>query len=1012
MDIHKLPYLSLNFFYHQFSPAAKRIFWVICIALLVTGALLMSAFHAPEFWSLEVREVADTHIEPVVVNTIQHNYRDFDLSMNAYWQEVSYTAGPINPSPFPIIIFWLLQAIGWGVLLAAASQIKSRWAYLFYLLFAFFLHFSDVAKGIYSGPGHQILEFSIGLGILAFAFVLQEGILRMKLGYRVLTFTGILLFIFGIAFGIGGWATWHQMSANSFSYLTLISILMLFFIGKEPTNLIIFAATNRPNRQNRLDHRLMGAILVLLLIAEFFALIQYLRFDWAPVVDLGIKPLHLIVLSAILMPFTTQNQYHFVKRIIASNTSFTLLLSSLSLIMLSFFFLVFSQGDEIFVSMIERLAIIFFFSIGLVHTIYLFGNFMPLLQQKVNLYYLLTTGRRIPFATIWFAGIIALVFAEGKESWKTPRLVLYSQALQHADHSMVMQERQEAMEGYENASFFAPGNIKAHYNLASLIVANPKRTQDALHAYQRATAVQYFPHAHLNAANLQAYEGTVQAARTTLKKGLADGGPNPYLANNLGLYYLEAGNPDSAILSFQAALQADLSLSSVYSNLAHVYHRFEREAEALAFFNASIDTQHPSAAAFCNALFYQLLTQQPVLEANTDLTSVEDYFVQYNLQLNQLRGGEHLLAAKGVKSLLSQDPSPETLILDSYLMFLQDSVENARSRMKYVAESYPSHRAQAHTLMGMAYYQHDVPEMARYFFLQAAEAGDPFGGLYAAKMELDLGKSDSAFEHLSTLRIAHDTLWNPVAKELGMLYSAIGEELIANTEWDMGSLSRNERIRVARYADTLSDGNIALNHFLPLLEQDSTDSTPFIEMGKIYNRMKDVRALENLRYGRSLHPRQTALDLELARAHFIGGNIDSATLLLESIQSDSALALSIGELNAELALAAGDTGTAVSQLELIFQSDPFRQSTVIRLAELFRESTDWDKGNQLITTALNLNDQQPVFWYYYAVFSQAWNLPEDAGYGAAKAIELTDDLATQQAIASEFATELRTIVSD
>lgn len=1010
MDINRLPFLSLNFFYYQFSPAAKRLFVGLSLASLLFGALFVWALYDPEFWSIEVREVPDTETTAVVIDSIHAHYRTFDLTFPAYYQQVSYTAGPITPGPWALILFWLGQIAGWSFLLAAATEIRSRWAYLFYFLFVLFLHFSDVTQSLYAGAGYQVLGFAISIGILALAYAFQTFMIRLKFPLRILAFASILLVLFGAVWLKGGWLEWHRMSTTSFSYLFLLGILFLFFIGKEPTNLIIFAGTNRPQRNGRLDYRIILTALLLLLVVEFLALTQYLSLSWAPELDLLIRPAHLIVISSLLMPFLSQNQYHQVKLRITTNLSYTFLLSGFTLIVLSFFFLVISQGDEIFVAAIERLAIIFFFSMGLFHVLFLLGNHFELLRQRINLYYVLAHGNRVPFAVIWFAGILAVVFAEGSESWKTPRLLLYSQTLQSADHALLAGDREAAMQEYSNASFFAPGNIKAHYNQASLLVADPRQLRDALSYYEQATRYQKFPYAQLNAANLLAYDNEPDAAQAMLLKGLQASPANPYLANNLGTYYLAAGMADSAILRFQQALGADISLSSVYGNLAQLYQQYERPEEALAFYRAGVDLRNPSAPAVCNALYYQLLTGQSVLPEGSNFSQHPDYFVRYNAQLDRLGKGHLEEVAAGIKALIAEDPTPGTLLLDAYLMFRQDSVENARSRMKYVAESFPSEAAKAHRLTALAYYQRNVPEMARHYFLLAAAAGDPYGSLFAAKTELDMGLTDSAFVHLSALRVQHPELWTAVAKEMGMLYSAYGQPIIADTEWDMTTLSPEEQIRVACYADTLQSGNAALNHFLAVVDKDSAAIAPYLEMGRIFNRLRDPRAIENLRYGLHLHPENVPMRLELARAFVLQAQSDSAQTLLQA-PIDSTFALEAGEVNAELAIALRDTAAAIEQLETIFEADPFRQSVILRLAGLYRSLEAWDKGNQLITQAVNLNDQNPDIWYYYAVFSRAWNLNEDAGYGAIKAIELTPNPRRRQAITTEFETEIREAAS-
>ena len=79
---------------------------------------------------------------------------------------------------------------------------------------------------------------------------------------------------------------------------------------------------------------------------------------------------------------------------------------------------------------------------------------------------------------------------------------------------------------------------------------------------------------------------------------------------------------------------------------------------------------------------------------------------------------------------------------------------------------------------------------------------------------------------------------------------------------------------------------------------------------------------------------------------------------------------------------------------------------------IYAVCVNYDAGNALITEALESNTENAEFWYYYAVFSKGWNLADDAGYGALKAIELTYLSQRKKEIEREFSQEIRTLSSE
>jgi Flp pilus assembly protein TadD len=149
--------------------------------------------------------------------------------------------------------------------------------------------------------------------------------------------------------------------------------------------------------------------------------------------------------------------------------------------------------------------------------------------------------------------------------------------------------------------------------------------------------------------------------------------------------------------------------------------------------------------------------------------------------------------------------------------------------------------------------------------------------------------------------------------------------------------------------------------------------------------------------------------LELSRAYLMQGQADSASLYLAKLP-ETAIPLEQNKLKASIAYMQGDTATARSLLEASYLEAPMDQEVIIALAAIYDAQGDDDAGNALIGNALSLNTEHPDIWYYYAVFSRAWGQTRDAGFGALRAIELSQGEARKRAIQKEFQSEIEEVI--
>ncbi len=1025
MDLKKLPFLPLHYFYVLFEKFQKGLFIFLLACVLGAGIWTLVGAIWPEYTALELIEIPQTDVEKVPLHQVEHNYRSFDFSINAFRQWVTFSASPILPKASGIIIFSLLQIIGWSVWLAAASEIQSRGSYVFYILYALFLYASNLFsflipdEVLLNSLGNieflaRTVKFLLALPPLILAYCFQLKIISGKFSLRLLLFIAWHLALFAFPYFLGGWQALHEISVQEYGFHFLFALLFLFFIGKEPTKILFAAATNRKQRNTRVDYRLIIGFCLILLVVEFFWLIEYVNFGLLKDVKLGFRPIYLLVLSAILMVFTSQNHYHQVKGIFSTQANFTFLLLSWTIIVLSFIGYQYSLGDPLFKFTLERAAVIFFLSMGLFHTLFVLSNHLPLLKGKVNLYYIMThrgPKGKFDYYVIWTAGIVSIISAGGYENWKSWDLFQHSYYVNAGDQELIQGKSNEAQEYYLLARGNSQVSPKANYNLASILLANPYKTADAVQYYQDASRIIDFPYARINAASLLALNSQVRDARTILQGAREN---NPYVENNLAILFLQEEQVDSAIVHFKKALLANPEISAIYSNLGMTYLDEEFLTEAQQFIQAANESSIESTSSRTNQLFFQLKHPDLYFLPLAD-QPIDDLFFSYNKVLNKLKNAPSQFDTKEIRGLLeeSQLQSPELLLLDGIRLFYQDSIKYATTRIDFINSNYPSHAADANYLLALGFYERGVPEMALKYFNRAGEAGFAKAYLHAAQMEIELGRADSANVHLSYLSVTEEELYEEIAKERAMLLLPyVQNDVFASKMANLDELSFQENILLGMYSDSLNQYITALNAFRNAQQIDSAHIAPYLELGRIYNKYQDSLAINNLEAGLQLtDANDPDLLLELSRAYLLQKQMNKAEELFQTLPVDTSLNIERLRLTGELALAKGDTVAAIKSFATIHGEDKLDQKAILELCKIFAMQKNYDAGNALITEALEDNTENAEFWYFYAVFSKAWDLEEDTGFGAMKALELTYSSDRKKEISKEFSKEIRILRS-
>ncbi|MEL6672633.1 MAG: hypothetical protein AAFR61_10600 [Bacteroidota bacterium] len=1018
MDLNRLPFLPLSYFYHQFSRPQKIFFGVgFGVLLLLLGGLLHAQIY-PDSWVLDILEVPQSKTAWTQVAEQEHHYRSFDVSFRAFFQQLTYSAGPLEVSLAASLIFLVIQWLGWSLLITTASMIKSRWSYLFYFLFALFIHFADAARTLI--PDQPALAYAVEFGYvmanLGLAYALQSNMLYWSLGLRFLVFSLLNGAILGSAIWAGGWEQAHLIGTNSYFFLVILSVIFIWFLGKEPTNIVFAAATNRPQKSGRLPFQPLLILLLLLLVFEFLLLSEYMPWRFIENYSMGIRPTHLLLLSGAFYLFTSQNHFHQVKHIFSTQLNFTMIMLGLGLVCFSFFFWNYTAGDPLFVFILERTAIIFFVAMGVAHVFFVFGNHLPALRQRVNLFYVMARATRFPISNVFLVGLIAIVSAEGYENKKSITLFMHSYICHQADYAMLKNEELEAAAFYQLALKESPVSRKALYNLGGLSLQGPDQLPIAINYFYEAAEATDDPWARINAATLLELYQEPDRARALLSAEMLKARPHPYLVNNLAVLYQQNGQVDSAILCWKAGLKGNPDLAPLYANLGIHYWEQELPEEARRFTRQAIEEDPSSVIAQTNAAFFYLNGQDsldlpPIQIEDGDRDAI---FLQYNHHLTDWKKHGRLTDGEGLAALVeaSQFQFADAMLLEGFHFLQEDSILYATSRMDYLRENFPALAAQSQFLLGLGFYKKNLPEMARKYFLQAGRQGNPFGWLRAAQMDIELGRKDSAYDKLRSMRVTYDTLFSAASVEMALLERPFVSAEGGLSTFDYGGLGFNEQMRMGLYADSLGQFLTARQSFQAAQTLDSMSIAPYLELGRLFNKYRDPDAILNLQAGLTYtSSKAEPLQLELARAYSLQGMQAKADSLLSTIEAPE-LTWEKLKLEAAWKLAAGDTLGAIVRWDSVHQAQPFDRVSILSLCALYEATEAVEAGNLLTAEALEINTENPDIWMYYAVFARAWNMAEDAGFGALKAIELSDDPRRKREIENRFKPEILAAIAN
>ncbi|MBK9448115.1 MAG: hypothetical protein IPN95_01600 [Bacteroidetes bacterium] len=1014
----KLKLIPIWQFFKDMPLVNKLLFGILFLSLIGTAVVTVMGAENPARWVLEVNELSQSSEEQVALRTYTHNYRTMQTEIGAWKEDVVYFATRITPQAWQVWAFVIAQILGWAFLLASASYVRNFVAYAIFFVFGIF-SFLINAQGAGSDLTYWLVNLGFALVIFAPAFLLQQEILKLKFALRVLVFGIGVALPFGLQYFQGGWVQLHSGTAASTLVLVVLTAVYLIFISNDLSNLLFYTATNAKSQKFRFKFPIIFTAFLVISAIEFVMLQKEMRWDLlSEGDDIALRPIHLVALAAVISVGTKQNMGPVLKNFIP-NLAMSNGFAALGLISMSFIAYMVSLGEYLFLHLIERFAIIFFFLTGLAHFFYIFYNFGPLIRARLNFYFLSMMPRKLMYFFVVIFAVGGAVALEGSSQASSQRLIKETLYNRLGDDALLRGEVNEALLEYTAAVSEARGSVKGNYNLAMLEMGLTADLAKAREHFQHASDFIPFPFAFLNWGNLEQSEYSPRQASVVLRRGTR-AIPNAYLSNNLATAFLQLDEPDSAILEMKEALRLQPENSAFYSNLGRIYMDYDKIPEAKSFLEAGLDVPVVHRATVTNALFLNLRHNAKIAvdEKLAELPQIKaSWETNFNFAIDRYHQGD----IEGARRLLTHGkPEPasysdstasgslraDSLLLDGMLLFEKGEIARAISRMDFIDVNFPAYRAYTNHFLGASFFGTGSPEMAAAFFRKSVEYGRSSDLLAEAMMEFDRGNLDYAYMQLNLARSQDSTLFEAANLETAKIQLANGDYFFATIGMDVNALKVADWMQIGLAAGKRGNKAAALEAFRRVIAIDPENTAPFVEMARISMDLGDTLALENLLPAIEIDDEDLEVNLVHAQILIRQGDVSGANPIVKKLQSKAAKNRKVRIVSAEFAAAQGDTTNAIQQFESLRKENPIDPAVVLPLSRIYRAKRMDFEGQNMMIAAKDLNPENPDFWYEIAHFERLLVRPEEAGANALEAMKRSTSIERSRQISEEFKEEI------
>jgi predicted Zn-dependent protease len=985
----KVPVSTFFQFLDFFNPGGKKLFWFLWGALGLSLILLCVTLYSPTAWVSEVKPLAESGAETIILQTVQENYREIDLYSKAFSNFIQFSSSHFSPSSFLLYVWLFLQIIGWSALLAGGSRLEGILSYIPLLGVCSFLYLSEFSSVfILDFTYHKAGTFLIILPFLVFYYLLKIRTLTLNLtqqwGIYVIAF-----FLLFLATGLaGGMPALYKTATYAYRLHLVVIALFILFIAKDIPALLTWLVIRNTEASARKKYAWWAAALLALVLLNvwFFFLPEYQN----------IQPLHLFIIAAFITVFLSQNIFKAIGGILNSQFALSLLILGAGLLATGGVAFYTGNGELTFLKNIQLVVNFAFGVFGGLFAIYLIVNWGPALRAGNYFWEELYTGKSFRFAPVWMITLILWLIYDGVNLWQTYYALHCANQNIKGDYYLLSGDENEARLMYQIATNYAEFDLKANFNLANVLMGALQYppTQEQVIKVQN-----HLKNAEIAGAPILArlkqgrffvILGLNQAAKMFYFSRL-ESAPSPELFCNLAGVYFNEGKLDSTEYCLMKALALTPENAFVNANLASLLLKKGRVKEAIAYSQKAYAQNKKDPAVLENYFLFQLVNDSlPIAEAPFRKDSNISIGFQYNQSLLALKKGNAPLADSIANWLIQRAATPEIKYLKLLTAGASEQWQKAIDWYKSLINQDPDYIPMASHALASLYYQRNTPEMAAVYFKISAQNGWPNDSLWYAYAELDAGNHYRAYDILKVLRLDRKDLADLCLREMSLLDFAHG-----NTEylgWDFSDITPNEALRGGVIGAKVENPNPALKFYQPLVDKDPKITTPYLEIGRLYRKLNgEESALRQFALGLKRDPENIPLNLEMTQSEIGLNKLEEAQKRLEKIEKKAQNYPEFLYLKALAARQQKRLSTAQTLLEQNHKQFMWHKPTVIDLAELYLQQKKFTEGFALLGKYLDYNSQSPEIWLRYYLFASQMGMPEEAERAKENILQLLDN---------------------
>jgi predicted Zn-dependent protease len=975
----------IDFFYS----AGKKLFWFLWGALGLSLILLCVTLYSPIAWVSEVKPLAESVAETIILQTVQENYREIDLYSKAFSNFIQFSSSHFSPSSFLLYTWLFLQIIGWSALLAGGSRLEGVLGYIPLLGVCSFLYLSEFSSVFISDfTYHKVGTFVIILPFLIFYYLLKIRTLTPNLTQQWGVYAIAFCLLFLATGLVGGLPALYKTATYAYRLHLVIIAVFILFVAKDIPALLTWLVIRNPETPARKKYVFWAIALLALFLLNvwFFFLPQYQN----------IQPLHLFIIATFITVFLSQNIFKTIGAILNSQFAMSLLILGAGLLATGGIAFYTGNGELTFLKNIQLVVNFVFGVFGGLFALYLIVNWGPALRAGNYFWEELYAGKSFRFAPVWVITLTFWFIYDGVNLWQTYYALHCPYHNIKGDYYLLTGDENEARLMYQIATNYAEFDLKSNFNLANVLMGalqyppTQEQVMKVQNHLKNAEKAGFPILSHLKQGRFFVLLGLNQAAKILYRSRL-ESAPSPELFCNLAGVYFNEGKLDSTEHYLKEALALAPENAFVNANLASLLLKKGRVKEAIAYSQKAYAQNKREPAVLENYFLFQLVNDSlPTAEALFQKDPNISIGFQYNQSLLALKKGNAPLADSIASWLIQRTEAPEIKFLKLLTAGAANQWQKAIDWYKSLINQDPDYTPMASHALATLYYQRNTPEMAAVYFKISAQNGWPNDSLWYAYAELDAGNHYRAYDILKVLALDRKDLADLCRREMALLDLAYGHtEYI---DWDFSDITPNEALRGGVIGAKVENPNPALKFYQPLVDKDPKITTPYLEIGRLYRQLNgEESALRQFALGLKRDPENIPLNLETAQSEIALNKLEEAQKRLEKIEKKAQNYPEYLYLKAFAARQQKQLSKAQTLLEQNHKQFMWHKPTVIDLAELYLQQKKLTEGFAFLGKYLDYNSQSPEIWSRYYLFASQMGMPEEAESAKENILQLLDN---------------------